>query len=247
MAASGIKKPPSSQPAAGLYAAAHSEPPTAEDAAAPGPSPAPLRKRRVVLVKRTLDLIGSSLLILLFSPLYLLIPLLIKLDSRGPVFYVQNRLGPAGSTIPHFKYRTMARDAEGQLADLLRKDPGVRREFEAFHKIADDPRLTRTGRFLRKHSLDEIPQLWQVLRGQLSLVGPRAYLIEELEEMGAYAEAILQFRPGLTGWWQVNGRNAVTFQERLALDLYYLQHWSLRMELSILVKTIYVVLTGQGA
>jgi lipopolysaccharide/colanic/teichoic acid biosynthesis glycosyltransferase len=141
----------------------------------------------------------------------------------------------------------MTQDAEARLADMLRENDHVRQEFTAYHKLLDDPRLTRVGSALRRHSLDEIPQLWQVLAGSLSLVGPRAYLPGEQEEMGLFADAILEHRPGLTGWWQVNGRNAVTFQDRLALDLYYIRNWSPGMELAILLKTVRVVITGQGA
>jgi lipopolysaccharide/colanic/teichoic acid biosynthesis glycosyltransferase len=141
----------------------------------------------------------------------------------------------------------MVIDADQRLAELLQMDPQAQREYQAHHKLAHDPRATRVGRILRKFSLDELPQLWHVLKGELSLVGPRAYMPSELQDMGEYADLILKIRPGITGWWQVMGRHSTTFQHRLQLDEYYLSNWSLWLDVYILLKTGWVLLSGHGA
>ena len=126
-------------------------------------------------------------------------------------------------------------------------NPAANQEYQIYHKLANDPRVTRVGRFLRKFSLDELPQIWNILSGDLSLVGPRAYLPSECEEMGAYASLILRISPGLTGWWQVMGRHSTTFEERLRLDEYYLSNWSLWLDVFIIIKTVWIILSGKGA
>jgi len=172
--------------------------------------------------------------------------ILIRLDSRGPVFHTQERLGLGGRRIKFYKLRTMHLDAEQRLEGLLQADPQARQEYQTYHKIRRDPRVTRMGRILRQFSLDELPQFWHVLSGKMSLVGPRAYMVSELPEMGDRASLILQIRPGLTGWWQVMGRHTTTFQHRLQLDEYYLSNWSLWLDIYILIKTVWVFLSGQG-
>jgi Undecaprenyl-phosphate galactose phosphotransferase WbaP len=206
-----------------------------------------LLSKPALIVKRIFDLGLGSLLAILSAPFMLLILLLIRLDSPGPAIYAQERIGLHGNRIQYLKFRTMRLGAEQLLQELLEKDPQRRLEYETHHKLVRDPRVTRVGRFLRKFSLDELPQLYHVLTGDLSLVGPRAYMPNEYAQMGSYAELILQVRPGLTGWWQVMGRHTTTFQQRLQLDEYYLSNWSLWLDIYILLKTAWVVLSGIGA
>lgn len=206
-----------------------------------------LLNKPALIAKRAVDLILGSILAVLFTPFFLLFALLIRLDTPGPVLYSQERLGLNGRPIKYLKFRTMQLDAEQRLQDLLEQDAQIRLEYETYHKIALDPRVTRVGRVLRKFSIDELPQLYHVLTGEMSLVGPRAYMPSERPQMGSYAELILQVRPGVTGWWQVMGRHTTTFQQRLQLDEYYLSNWSLWLDIYILLKTGWVVVTGIGA
>ncbi len=205
-----------------------------------------LLDRRSTFMKRAFDLLLGSILAVLLAPFMLLIALLIKIDSPGPVIYAQKRLGLNGKSFRYLKFRTMIIDAEQQLDGLLESDPLARQEYNQHHKLRRDPRVTRFGRFLRKFSLDELPQLWHVLNGEMSMVGPRAYLQSEYAEMGNFADLIFQIRPGITGWWQVMGRHSTTFQHRLQLDEYYLSNWSLWLDIYILIKTGWVFLSGHG-
>lgn len=202
---------------------------------------------RALWLKWGLDASGALLLSFVLAPLALILALWIRLDSPGPVFYRQERLGKKNSRFQIIKFRTMVVDADRQLQALLQNDPRARDEYAHYHKLRRDPRITRAGRWLRRFSLDELPQLWNVLRGEMSLVGPRAYLPSELSDMGAYAETILRVRSGMTGWWQVLGRHNTTFQRRLEMDEYYISNWSLWMDFYILLKTIGVILRGKGA
>lgn len=197
-------------------------------------------------LKRTVDIVGSTILLIGLSPLLLLLALLIKLDSPGPILFRQKRLGKDFRPFEVLKFRTMVVDAEARLQEILARDPAARAQYEKYHKLESDPRITRVGRWLRKFSLDELPQLLNVLRGEMSLVGPRAYMPSELEAMGSYAEIILRVHPGMTGWWQVQGRHRTTFQQRLQMDEYYISNWSLWMDIFILLKTVWVVISGQG-
>jgi Undecaprenyl-phosphate galactose phosphotransferase WbaP len=206
-----------------------------------------LLSKPALIAKRAFDLGLGTILAILCAPLMLLIILSIKLDSPGSAIHAQERIGWHGKRIKYLKFRTMYLGAEQHLQALLEEDPQARLEYETHHKLIQDPRVTRVGRMLRKFSLDELPQLYHVLTGSLSLVGPRAYLPDEYAQMGSYAELILQVRPGLTGWWQVMGRHTTTFQQRLQLDEYYLSNWSLWLDIYILLKTAWVVLSGIGA
>jgi Undecaprenyl-phosphate galactose phosphotransferase WbaP len=199
-----------------------------------------------ILLKLLLDYFLGGFLFLLLSPLLVLIGLLIRLDSPGPVFFRQERLGKDFQRFKVLKFRTMVVDAEERLQTLLEQDPQAWLEYQRHHKLEDDPRVTRVGRWLRKFSLDELPQLWNVLRGDMSLVGPRAYMPSELDDMGDYAELILRVKPGLTGWWQVMGRQQTTFQRRLEMDQYYISNWSLWLDVYVLLKTCWVVVRGTG-
>ena len=206
-----------------------------------------LLNKHALIVKRSVDIIFGTLLAILCTPFLLLIALLIKLDSPGPAVYSQERIGLHGKRINYLKFRTMQLNADQRLQELLDEDHRIRKEYETYHKLKRDPRVTSIGRLLRKFSIDELPQLYHVIAGDLSLVGPRAYISNEYEDMGSYAELILQVRPGMTGWWQVMGRHTTTFQQRLQLDEYYLSNWSLWLDIYILLKTGWVVISGIGA
>lgn len=204
-------------------------------------------RRGARIAKRLMDIIGGVIALLFATPIIAATALLIKLDSSGSVFYFQHRMGREGRIFKVLKFRTMFLDADKKLQEILRDDPKLRREYEQFHKLQNDPRVTRVGRVLRRYSLDELPQLWNVLRGDMSLVGPRAYMPGELPKMRGLARAVLQTPPGITGLWQVSGRNELSFDARVDLDVHYIQNWSPWLDLYVLVRTIPVVLTGHGA
>jgi len=199
------------------------------------------------LLKRLLDVAGAGLLLLLCLPLFAVIAFAIRQDSPGGVFYGQERMGREGRIVPVLKFRTMYTDAHQRLEEILDSDPERRAEYERYHKLKDDPRVTSVGEFLRRYSLDELPQLINVLRGDMSLVGPRAYMPSELPKMKRLAQSVLQVPPGMTGLWQVSGRNQLSFQERLELDVHYVQNWSSWLDLYLLVRTVPTVLSGEGA
>ncbi|WP_029007671.1 exopolysaccharide biosynthesis polyprenyl glycosylphosphotransferase [Azospirillum halopraeferens] len=207
-----------------------------------------LRPRTTYLrIRRTMDIVLAGLALLVFAPLMLAIGILIKLDSRGPVLFRQERWAGGNRTFKLLKFRTMHVDAEEQLQRLLESDPEARREYEIFHKLTFDPRITPFGRFLRKTSLDELPQLWNVLTGEMSLIGPRAYMPRELPEVGESAAIIGTVTPGVTGYWQVSGRHRTSFQERVRMDVFYVRNCGLLFDFYILVKTVFVVLRGEGS
>ncbi|NMC59038.1 MAG: undecaprenyl-phosphate galactose phosphotransferase WbaP [Candidatus Methanofastidiosa archaeon] len=197
-------------------------------------------------IKRIVEILISIFASLFAIPLFIIIGVLIKIDSYGPIFYKQKRLGKNGHTFDLYKFRTMVVNSDEILATILERDHEISKEYQKFHKIQNDPRITRIGKFLRKSSLDELPQLLNVCRGEMSLVGPRAYLPQEKPRMGASADLILQVAPGITGWWQVMGRHTVPFTERILLDEYYISNFSLWMDFYILIKTIWVVISGDG-
>ncbi|MDQ3461344.1 MAG: undecaprenyl-phosphate galactose phosphotransferase WbaP [Deinococcota bacterium] len=206
-----------------------------------------LHSERNRLVKRVLDLVLGALALLFSLPLLVLLYLWVRSDSPGPAFHQSERLGQDGRVFRCLKFRTMFTDAEARLTELLTADPGLRGEYERFHKLEGDPRITRAGRFLRRYSLDELPQLANVLAGEMSLVGPRPYLAREYPDMNGYGETILEAKPGITGHWQVSGRNFFTFGERLELEAHYVRNWSIWWDIIILVQTVIVVLTQRGA
>ncbi|MCB1081766.1 MAG: sugar transferase [Chlamydiia bacterium] len=203
-------------------------------------------------LKRLFDLAFSVGFIAFFSPLYLAIACAIKLDSRGPIFYVGKRLGKGGKHITILKFRTMFIDAEERLEEMLEKSPEVQEEREVFQKLKQDPRCTRIGKFLRKTSLDEFPQFFNVLRGNLSVVGPRPHYIFELEEnekspLKKYAHLVLAVKPGITGLWQISGRSHLSYEDRVELDSLYYKKQSLLYDLYVVLKTIPLVLSFRGA
>jgi len=198
-------------------------------------------------VARILDIT----LILLAAPYillaFLLLILAIKLDSKGPVFYRQTRIGRYGRKFYVYKFRTMVENADQILQTYLANSPELRAEWLATHKLKQDPRVTRIGTTLRKLSLDELPQLWNIIIGDMSLVGPRPIVDAEVEKYGKCFDLYIQVRPGLTGLWQVSGRNDTTYEQRVELDEYYILNRSLQLDLQILLKTVFVVLRKDGA
>ena len=198
------------------------------------------------LAKRVMDASLTGVGIFFILPFLLLIALLIKLDSKGGIFYWQNRLGKDGEFFKAYKFRTMHGDGEARLKAILDADPQLRAEYEIYHKLRKDPRVTRIGRVLRKFSLDEFPQLLNVMLGDMSLVGPRPYIEREVTEMGGQEKIILRAPPGMTGMWQVSDRNATSFAQRVQIDVYYVRNWSPWLDIHILAKTFGVVVKGSG-
>ncbi|TDH61068.1 sugar transferase [Dankookia rubra] len=199
-------------------------------------------------VKRGLDILGAGLLLLLILPVLLPIILIVRRDG-GPALYSHTRIGRAGRPFPCLKFRSMVLDAETRLAELLASDPAAAEEWATRRKLPHDPRITRIGAFLRRTSLDELPQLLNVLRGEMSLVGPRPVVQEELDLHYSPAAAAMycEMRPGITGLWQISGRSDTTYAERVMLDTRYVRGWSLLFDLHILCKTIPAVLKRRGA
>ncbi len=198
--------------------------------------------------KRTLDLTATIVGGLFILPLVFALAVLVRLESEGgPVFYRDRRMGRDGELFSCPKFRTMVPDSEETLRLLLERDPEAREEYMKYHKLRDDPRVTRIGRFLRKTSLDELPQLWSVLKGEMSLVGPRPYLPRESEEVGEAQEEILRVPPGITGPWQVAGRNQASFEDRVQMDAHYVRDWSVWLDLVLLARTVRTVVLGKGA
>jgi exopolysaccharide production protein ExoY len=198
-------------------------------------------------IKRGIDVTCALLFFTVFLPLYLCVAVGVYFTSGNPIFYVQNRIGQHGRTFRFFKFRSMVPDAEAALSAFLDTDPEARSQWDTFQKLPNDPRVTRFGRFIRRTSLDELPQFWNVLKGEMSMVGPRPCLPEQEELYGAYWLAYCSTKPGLTGLWQVSGRNCLSYDERVQLDARYVSTWSLWLDLRILLKTVQVVLTGHGS
>ena len=198
-------------------------------------------------VKRMIDLFVVIIGGLIILPFLLLTALLIKIDSPGPVLYKQQRLGKNGKQFFTYKFRSMAVDADEKLKKILESDPELRKEWEETHKLHNDPRITRIGKFIRRTSIDEFPQLINILKDEMSLVGPRPIVHEEVEKYGEDYNRVFSVTPGLTGMWQVSGRSDANYTERVAYDIYYLQSWSVWLDLWIIFKTFGVVLNGKGA
>lgn len=201
-----------------------------------------LQSRRARTFKRSGDIIFSLAALTLGAPLFLALGVLVKLSSRGPVFYVQQRVGRDYRSFGCIKFRTMRRDADKVLSALLLSSPDLEEEFRNDFKLKNDPRITRLGKFLRRSSLDELPQFLNVLRGEMSLVGPRPIVRKELPRYGVRMDEVLAVRPGLSGLWQVSGRNNLSYEERVELDVRYARHRSVLMDLTIIFKTIAVIL-----
>jgi exopolysaccharide biosynthesis polyprenyl glycosylphosphotransferase len=194
-------------------------------------------------VKRALDVVMASIALVVLAPVFGVIAALIKLDSDGPVFFAQERVGKSGQPFRILKFRSMTVDAPQRLEELIANSEGNGVLF----KMKNDPRVTRLGRTLRKYSLDELPQLWNVLRGEMSLVGPRPPLAAEVTTYEDHVHRRLYIKPGLTGMWQVNGRSNLSWEDSVRLDLYYVENWSLMGDLIILWRTVKVVARPVGA
>lgn len=197
--------------------------------------------------KRSLDLLGALVGGLLISPLLLALFILVKLDSSGPTFYGHRRLGAGSEHFRCWKFRTMHDNADRLLDKHLQDNPHLKAEWELNHKLRDDPRVTRVGRWLRKTSLDELPQLWNVLWGEMSLVGPRPIVDAEVDKYGPVYELYERISPGMSGFWQVSGRSNTGYEERVTMDSYYVRNWSIWLDLVILARTVKSVAQRQGA
>ena len=198
-------------------------------------------------LKRTVDITASATALLLLSPVFLVTSLAIRKDSDGPAMFTQKRIGKDGKLFEIYKFRTMVPDADKKLFEMLEKDEKAREEYKLNKKLKHDPRITKVGNFLRKTSIDELPQLINVLKGDMSLVGPRPYLPREKEDMGDYYNTIIESKPGITGLWQVSGRSNTTFEERLHFDEEYNEKKSFAFDMGLLVKTVGSVVKGDGA
>jgi Undecaprenyl-phosphate galactose phosphotransferase WbaP len=198
-------------------------------------------------IKRLIDLFIVIVGGLIILPMLLFIALLVKISSPGPVFYGHQRLGKDHKYFTAYKFRSMYKNSDEILKKLLDTDPRLREEWEENHKLKDDPRVTAVGKILRRISFDEFPQLINILKGEMSLVGPRPIVDAEIEKYGKDFDRIFSVKPGLTGLWQVSGRSDTDYTDRVALDTYYLQSWSVWLDLWVLLKTVGVVIKGKGA
>jgi exopolysaccharide biosynthesis polyprenyl glycosylphosphotransferase len=202
------------------------------------------QKSGYLLTKRVIDIVGALVGLLLLSPFVLVVAILIKIqDPRGPIFFKQQRIGKDGQTFYIYKFRSMVTNAEELLKDLLEKN-----EISgAMFKMKKDPRITKVGKFIRKTSIDELPQLWNVMKGEMSLVGPRPPLPREVEEYDDYDKQRLTVTPGCTGLWQISGRNSLGFKEMVELDLKYISERNIWMDIKVILKTFLVLFESRNA
>jgi exopolysaccharide production protein ExoY len=199
------------------------------------------------LVKRSFDVTAAACALIFFSPLFLMIMALVKFTDHGPAFYGHGRIGHNGRTFKCMKFRTMAVNGDELLRAYLLNNPEAQEEWRKTRKLKDDPRVTTVGKVLRKLSLDELPQLINIIRGDMSVVGPRPVVDEELKVYDSFAVYYLRTRPGLTGLWQISGRNDVSYESRIAFDTHYVQNWSLFRDIAIIMKTIPAVCFARGS
>ena len=196
------------------------------------------------IVKRTADVILSSIAMVTLLPVFAVIALAIKLESKGPVFFKHTRIGKDGKIIKLYKFRSMVDNAE----DLIKKfTPEQMKEYQENYKLKDDPRITKVGKFLRKTSLDELPQLINIIKGDLSIIGPRPVVSEELKKYGVNTEKFLSVTPGLTGYWAANGRSCINYEQRMQMELFYIDNLSFKMDIKVFFKTIEAVAKREGA
>jgi Undecaprenyl-phosphate galactose phosphotransferase WbaP len=198
-------------------------------------------------VKRSFDLLFAVVFAILALPVFLAIAAAIVLESGGPVFFGHNRIGRGGRTFRLWKFRTMHVNGDEILAKHLAEDPDAAEEWHVNRKLRRDPRVTRIGKLLRRSSLDELPQIWNIVRGEMSFAGPRPIVHDEIEKYGKAYPLYAMTAPGLTGLWQVSGRNDTTYRRRVALDAAYVRHWTPGLDLQLLWRTVGVVLKGKGA
>lgn len=199
-------------------------------------------------VKRTIDITGGLVGVLFLIPITILVAVLNIINKEnGPIFYAQKRIGKDGKIFKMYKFRTMVVDADKKLNDILEQNPELRKEWEENRKLKNDPRITKIGNFLRKTSIDEVPQFVNVLLGNLSLVGPRAVIYDEIEKFGDYQKDVLSVKPGITGYWAANGRSDTSYDERVFMETKYARNCSVWMDIKILFKTVISVIKGEGA
>lgn len=200
------------------------------------------------IIKRFIDILGGGIGVLTLIPLTLIIWIANRIvKDNGPIFYTQERIGQNGKIFKMYKYRSMVVGADEKLEKYLNENKEAREEFKKYKKLKNDPRITIIGRILRKTSLDEFPQFINVLKGDMSLVGPRPYLPREKEDMNGFFNYITSCKPGITGFWQVNGRNDVTFTDRLSMDMNYYYNHNLKLDIKLLIKTLVKVFKKEGA
>jgi exopolysaccharide biosynthesis polyprenyl glycosylphosphotransferase len=199
------------------------------------------------VAKLVLDYIGAICGLIALTPVFLVIAIIMKRTDPGPIIYRRRVVGVGGKEFDAFKFRTMVINSKEVLADLLARDPEARAEWNQFYKLKNDPRITKVGAFLRKTSIDELPQLLNVLRGEMSIVGPRMITLEEVEKYGHWGLNLFTVKPGITGLWQVTGRSELTYEERVRLDMRYIRNYSIWLDLQIILQTIPAVLLSKGA
>jgi undecaprenyl-phosphate galactose phosphotransferase len=205
-----------------------------------------IRKKAYLLTKRMFDIVVSGICLIILLPFFLIISILIKIDSKGPAIFKQKRIGKNGEPIYIYKFRSMILNAEEVLEKLMEENEDIREEYLTNKKLKDDPRLTKVGKIIRKCSIDELPQLLNILKGDMTFVGPRPYLYREVEDM-LYYNNIIKMTPGLTGLWQVSGRSDISFKARCKLDNEYYRTRGIITDLRIIFKTVKVVVLKQGA
>ena len=203
-----------------------------------------IKNKPYIYVKRGIDVILSTIALVVLSPLFLILAILIKLDSKGPVFFLHTRIGKNGKNIKIYKFRTMVTNAEKLIKEFT---PEQMKEYKENYKLTNDPRITKIGKFLRKTSLDELPQLINIIKGDLSIIGPRPVVKDELEKYGENMAKFLSVTPGLTGNWAANGRNNTTYEERMKLELEYVDNISFKTDVKIFFQTIFAVIKKEGA
>lgn len=196
------------------------------------------------LIKRTCDIGLSSIGLIILAPIFLLIGIAIKIDSKGPAFFIHKRVGKNGKIIEIYKFRTMYEGSEDMIEKFSKEQTA---EYRKNYKLKDDPRVTKIGKFLRKTSLDELPQILNILKGELSIVGPRPVVLNELKKYGKNKDKFLSVKPGLTGYWQVNGRSLTTYEERMKMELYYVENRGIWLDTKVFFKTIISVIKKNGA
>ena len=194
--------------------------------------------------KRSFDIISATIGLIVLLPLFLVLAILVKLDSKGPIFFSHKRIGKNGKIIGIYKFRSMVSNSEEVFRNFTKEQ---KEEFEKNFKLDDDPRITKVGNFLRKTSLDELPQLLNIIKGDMSVVGPRPIVKAEVEKYGVYADKMFSIKPGLTGFWQANGRSDTTYEERVQMDMYYIDNRSFLLDIKIILKTVVSVIKKEGA
>lgn len=205
-----------------------------------------MSKRPYLVVKRLFDIVISLFGLVIFSPILLITAIAIKLTSKGPVMYTHDRIGQNGKIFKFYKFRSMVYNADDILYNELLKDEEIAEEYKTNKKLSRDPRITRVGSFIRRTSIDELPQLFNVLKGDMSLIGNRPYMPREREDMGDYFNDIVKTKPGLTGYWQVSGRNNKSFKYRLKMEKEYSEIFSFKLDLKIFFKTFLVIFNHDG-